>query len=60
MNSVGQWSIPGLATDANNLGGFPANHYVRKTGTSGTAGALGGYLIITDGVTSVKVPFYAL
>lgn len=60
MNAAGQWIIPGLATDANNLGGFPANTYVRRTGTSGTAGALGGYLIVTNGVTSVKIPFYAL
>lgn len=63
INITGYAPTSGTASSASNasaLGGYSPSSYLRITGTAGSAGSLAGYLIVTDGSSSYKIPAYNL
>ena len=59
INITGSAGSSSISSNSSALGGYGPNSYLRITGAAGSAGALVGYIIVTDGTNSYKIPGYA-
>ncbi len=60
INITGSAGSASISSNSSALGGYGPNSYLRIVGSAASAGALVGYIIVTDGTSSYKIPGYAV